>query len=309
MTDINNKLDEKITKIISNYKKKSNQNIANGIINNITNLVLSGGGFRGIAILGALKIFNELHLLDNVQTIATSSVGSLIAGLYCMGYNIEELQKIILNLEIDKVICFNPANLFDSFALDTGERFEFVISKIIESKKFSKNITLKEVYNIKKIKLIITGTCLNDSQVHYFSHINYPDMPLLTCIRLSTSVPFIFKPVLYKNKTYVDGSVMDNYPIHLFKNEMENTIGIYVKDSHEYKHDIFDIQNYTYSVFECALEGQTQQTCFFPDNSLIIELPYVSLVGKIETKTKKELFVIGCEKAKQFIKSKNLLKN
>ena len=296
LENLNNKIDNKILNILK--KQKINDG------SKLINLVLSGGGFRGIGITGAFKIFNDSKLFDNLQNIACTSVGALIGGLYCIGYSPDELSKIILKLDIEKIICPNPNNFIQHLSLDDGERFEFVIGKLIEAKKLNKNITLKEVYNIKKINLIITGTCLNDSDIYYFTHLNNPDMPLLTCIRISTSVPFIFKPVVYKNKTYVDGGLMDNYPMHLFKNDINNTIGIYVKDIHKYKDNFENIQTHLFSIFECALEGQTMQTCFFPENTLMIELPYVSMIDKIETKTKKELFFIGCEKAKHFIKNK-----
>ena len=297
--DANDEIDNKIGNILKKYKK--NQGDQN---NKISNFVLSGGGFRGIAMMGALKIFNDLNLLNDLKNIACTSVGSLIAGLYCIGYSPEELSKIMTKLDIEKIICPNLNNFLQCFSLDSGERFEYVIAKLIEAKKLNKNITLKEVYNIKKINLIITGTCLNDSQTYYFTHISHPDMPLITCIKISTSVPFIFKPVIYKNKTYVDGGLMDNYPMHLFQNDIDNTIGIYVRDTHEYKHDFNNLQNYIFSIFECALEGQTLQTCFFSENTLIIDLPYVSMIDKLENNIKKELFFIGCEKAKQFIKKK-----
>lgn len=292
--NINDELDKKISKILTKYKKSTNYNI--------TNLVLSGGGLKGISTIGALKIFNDNKILDDITTIAGTSVGALIAGLYCIGYSFDEICKLIMKLDIENIICPNPVNILDYYALDTGERFEYVLTKIIESKKLKKTISLKEVYEIKKINLIITGACLNDGQIYYFSHINNPDMPLITCIRISASIPIIFKPVTYCGKTYVDGGIIDNYPMHLFKNDMSRTLGIYVQDSIEYKNEINSIEKYAYSLLKCTLGGQINQTYFCTDNSLIIETPHVYVTEKIDIDTKKKLYFIGCEKAKQFIK-------
>lgn len=300
MGNINEELDTKISKILTKYKKNTDTYI--------TNLVLSGGGLKGLATLAAIKVFYDNKLLDNLTSIAASSVGALIAGLYCIGYTFDELYKLVMKLDIDNIVCANPANFLDCFALDTGERFEYVITKIIESKNLKKTITLKEVYEIRKINLVIACTCLNTGQICYFSHISTPDIPLLTCIRMSTSIPIIFKPVIYKGNTYVDGSVMDNYPIHLFKNDLARTIGIYVKDAYSYKTQINSIESYAYSLLECALEGQTISTHFCEDNTLVIELPYTSLIDGIDMKTKKSIYLIGHEKAKQYVNSKYLLK-
>ena len=48
---------------------------------------------------------------------------------------------------------------------------------------------------------------------------------------MTTSIPFIFCPVSYKNKLYVDGGCMDSYPISIFKNDLSETFGILLIDS------------------------------------------------------------------------------
>jgi predicted acylesterase/phospholipase RssA len=46
----------------------------------------------------------------------------------------------------------------------------------------------------------------------YLSHENYPELELWMAIRMSSSFPFYFCPILYKNKYYIDGGAWDNYP-------------------------------------------------------------------------------------------------
>ena len=279
VTNINNELDNKISKILTKYKKNDNTKI--------TNLVLSGGGIKGIAIAGSLKTLHENMLLDNIESIAEI--------LSC-------IEVFALKLNFSDLIVPNPANILESLSLDTGERAEFVLTKMIESKGLNKNITLKEVYNIKKIKLIMTATCLNNSQIYYNSYITTPDMPLLTCMMMTSAVPIIFKPIKYKDKSYIDGGIMDNYPIHLFKDDIKRTLGIYVKSCCEYKHSIADIASYASSILTCAAEGQALnyiQT--YSNNSLVIELTTMSLLNAIDIKIKKEIYNTGCEITKQYI--------
>lgn len=296
--NINDELDKKLSKILIKYKNNKNKEI--------TNLVLSGGGLKGLATLGALKYLFEKDILQNLKSIAGTSAGAIIGALYCVGYSFEEMFKIFLKLDYTNIIIPNPANILESFSLDTGERIEFVLTKLIESKNLKKTITLKEVYNICKINLIITATCLNDNQVYYFSHINSPDMPLLTSIRMSSAVPIIFKPILYKEKMYIDGGIIDNYPMVLFKNDIDRTLGIYVKDLNSYKKSIDSIESYARSLFECAMEGNALTFLNnYKNNTILIELPHMSLLENIDEKTKKKIHTIGYETTKKILKNKN----
>lgn len=302
INNINNELDKKISKVLTKYKKNSNTYI--------TNLVLSGGGLRGIAILGALKVLHDNKLLHNITSIAATSAGALVAAMYCVGYSIDEICKLHMKLDFAKLIVPDPTNILGSYSLDNGERMEFVLTKLIESKGLNKNITLKEVYNIRKINLTVTATCLNDSQVYYHSHITTPDMPILLCLRMSSAVPIIFKPIVYKNRTFVDGALIDNYPIQVFKDDMARTLGIYVKSEYKYKPAIDNLESYAYSILECAMAGQayTYEQAY-KDCTLVIELPQISMLSNIDNKIKKQLFTIGCEATKEFINNNNKTKS
>ena len=61
--------------------------------------------------------------------------------------------------------------------------------------------------------LIITGTNLNRMNTYYFSHITYPEMELRQAIRISASYPFVFVPVEFDGDLFIDGGVIDNYPL------------------------------------------------------------------------------------------------
>ncbi len=59
-------------------------------------LALSGGGARGLAHIGALKVIDELEI--PVDHIAGTSTGAIIGGLYAMGYSGAEIEKIVLGI-------------------------------------------------------------------------------------------------------------------------------------------------------------------------------------------------------------------
>ena len=117
----------------------------------------------------------------------------------------------------------------------------FIITALVEKKNVSKKITFKELYDKFKVKLVISGTCLNDASVHYFSYDLTPSMQVLKAVRISLSIPLLFKPYKYDNKLWIDGGSIDNYPIALFKDKLSDVIGILLDDTYEYiETDDFD---------------------------------------------------------------------
>lgn len=218
----------------------------------IKNIVLSGGGLRGYCYLSLLKLIEENPDIFQIQKIAATSVGAIFAGLIVCGVSYEDLYNKLSTKDIgdfQHIKLDNILKFLERFGVDDGHFFlEFVAYFIMKRFKRSE-ITLSEVYNETNIQLQLTGTCLNLRQPTYFSHINYPDMPLLLAIRISISIPFYFIPIYYQNKLYVDGGVTDNFPVQLFDDEMDSTLGVYLIDNREVKQEINTFEDYVYSVF------------------------------------------------------------
>ena len=101
-----------------------------------------------------------------------------------------------------------------------------------------------------KKKLILTGTCLNTGKAVYFSYEKYPNMRVLDALRITISVPILFDPVKFNDRYYVDGGCIDNYPISLFNDELENVIGIHLGDQPK-KNEICNVVDYFISIFNC----------------------------------------------------------
>lgn len=265
----------------------------------ITNLVLSGGGIKGIIMIGALKALDDNKILNNIKSISMTSVGALIGVLYVMGYKIDELYEFLSILDISKMKSLKPGKLLSHFGLDDGEKLLLVVEKMLEAKNFSPDITLNEFYEKTQITLNITGTCLNDKKVHYFSHKSHPEMKLKIAVRISTSVPLWFIPVEYEGNLYVDGGCMDNYPIKIFKNELENTIGIYLASEKTNTKSIKNLESYLVNLFKCfeecsdikAIYGYEKYTIHLCPNDIL------SFNLNINEKTKQEMFDFGYQTA------------
>lgn len=267
--DINLQLDTEIDKLLNRNNNKKIKTI----------LVLSGGGPKGIAQLGALHCLKKNNMLDNIKNIAATSVGSMVGLLYSIGYQPFELFKFLRLIDLNKINNMDAHNLISKYGLDDGTRMILVLKKLLNAKGYDSDISFKNLYKKTKINLIVTGSCINDKKIYYFSHTSYPDMKVLDAVRISISVPIIFTPCVFEGKIFVDGGCIDNFPIHLFSNTIENVIGVYVAENREYVQEIKFIEEYLNNTIQCLFEGVAQRDtllhskhivhikCSYPKNS------------------------------------------
>lgn len=257
-------------------------------------LVMSGGGIKGIAHIGALYALDKMNCLDKIEEFAGTSVGSLMIAMYVLGYTPAEIYDFIKLFNMTKLKDISILNI-SSFGLDSGSRIEFVLKKLISKKGFNENITLKELFDIKKKKLIFTAVCLNTAKPCYISHENFPNMPLFLAIRMSTSLPFIYCPVKYENKFYIDGGCIDNYPISNFKDNLDDTIGILLIDITNEMECIDNLETVILRVLNCITIGmQSNSTKGYEKQTIEINVDMFNIINfDVSDKTKDELFLQG----------------
>lgn len=176
--------------------------------------LFGGGAIRGACYAGAVRAMEEIGI--NPINIAGSSVGSLIAGLYAIGYNAEELKEVFLqvNFELFKDI---QLGLGPKFALSKGEVFLDWVRELIEQKFYGnkykkgthKAVTFKDIEK----NLVIITTNLTDFGCKEFSKCETPDFEIATAIRISCSMPGLMKPIEYNNQMLVDGDLQKSYPM------------------------------------------------------------------------------------------------
>jgi predicted acylesterase/phospholipase RssA len=244
--DIDKTIDQEIESVM-----KSNKNILKEI------LVLSGGAAKGAAQLGAMHCLKKHNMLNNIKTIAGTSVGAMIGMLYCAGYQPMELFKFIRLLNMENIKSIKLPNFLTKYGLDDGSRMILIFVKLMGAKGFDPNISFKEFYKITKIKLIVTGACINDKKIYYFSYETYPEMKVIDAVRISMSIPIIFTPSMFDGKMFVDGGCIDNFPINLFINEIDKVIGIHVADSYPIVKDIDSLESYLVNMIRCIMEGMS----------------------------------------------------
>ena len=271
----------------------------------IKNLVFSGGSLKGFCYIGVLKYLEENNKLDNIEVLTGTSIGSCIALLINIGYKSYELSEIFLNINIEKHLDIDSEHIFDFFTtygLDSGDNVIKLFS-IILKKKYDETITFNKLYEKTKIKLIIVGTCLNNKETIYYNYETYPDLEILKAIRISISIPFILKPIFINNKYYVDGGLTNNYPIDLFKDSLENTLGVIVCNS--INKEINSIEDFFYaSIATNYIEQIKTKIKIYKKNTIEITCNNINFWDFYMKKEKKqELIDNGYDSTKNYFDS------
>jgi NTE family protein len=208
---------------------------------NYKNLVLEGGGVRGLAYAGVFSVLEEKSILNNIENIGGSSAGSIAGMLVSIGYNAVEIDSLMMELPVQKFqdghggLVGKYKRLKKDYGIFKGEAFEKWLQALIEHKTGNSLLTFEELHqlhiqnNLFK-DLYCTGTNLSKQQLEIFSYKTTPTMPLALAVRISSGVPLYFEPVALDNQLqkikksdtisfvnyYVDGGMLCNYPISMF---------------------------------------------------------------------------------------------
>lgn len=259
-------------------------------------LVISGGGIKGFSALGALTKLKELEIIDNPDIYCGTSAGAAISLLLLIGYSPIDIYDILSELDMSKMVISNIDNILDevNIGLNLCDPIIYVIGHMIKKKGYSVKITFEELFNKTKKKLIITGVCLNDNSLHYFSHDKCPNMNILKAITISISIPIIFKPCLYDDKLWIDGGIINNYPIDLFNDKLDDVIGIYMGEEYINYDQFEDVQSYIYQVFKCIFKGMNYNKLeLYKDNTIHIKAKNYSFGNDMTKDEIDELFQFG----------------
>jgi len=188
------------------------------------NLVFEGGGVKGIAYVGAMTVLNQRDLLQNVSRVGGASAGAINALIYALGYDLTEQRQILASTDFKKFmddsfgLIRDIRRLSKNFGWYKGDFFSTWIGDLIEDKLGPRNATFSDLAKKGAPALYMIGTNLTTGFAEVFSHEHTPDMPLAIAVRITMSIPLFFAAVFHgpRQDVYVDGGVIQNYPIKLF---------------------------------------------------------------------------------------------
>ncbi|NOT91772.1 patatin-like phospholipase family protein [Ferruginibacter sp.] len=208
---------------------------------NYKNLVMEGGGVRGLAYAGVFSVLEEKGILQQIENVGGSSAGAIAGMMVSIGYTADEIDSLMIELPVQK---FNDGKggvvgkykrFKKGFGIYRGGAFEKWLQQLVTYKTGKPLLTFSELHQLHLTNnhykdFYCTGTNLSKQQLETFSYLNSPDMPLALAVRISSTVPLYFEPValddqlqkIKKSDTvsfvnyYVDGGMLCNYPISMF---------------------------------------------------------------------------------------------
>lgn len=207
-------------------------------------LALGGGGARGLAHIGVLKVLEEEGI--PIDVIAGTSSGALIGALYACGYNASSIERKSLKfLESSE---YKRARL-EFLKDEIGEESSRPIKKIVSYAKW------KLIYNLSLVKLAlvsekrikaIVNSILPDKNIEDLripfacvstdltSHreLCFTKGPLREAVRASITIPGLFPPLQWEGRRLVDGGAVNLVPVDVaFKLGADLVVGVDVKGS------------------------------------------------------------------------------
>jgi predicted acylesterase/phospholipase RssA len=193
----------------------------------IKHLVIAGGGPIGLQYIGTLKYLNEEGFwnFDDIESIYATSIGTFIGACICLKYDWSTLINYVINRPWHDAFKLNGKQIFDAFynkGLYDKKVIEIVFKPLLEAKDLSLNITLKEFYEYSKIEFYFYTFELNKFETTEISYKTHPDLLLMQAIHMSSALPGIFTPTCIGNECFIDGGVIDNYPLSYCLNAHPN---------------------------------------------------------------------------------------
>ncbi len=187
-------------------------------------LVLSGGGAKGFAHIGVLKVLEEAGV--KIDYIGGTSMGAVIGGLYATGYNAVQIDSIIEATNFGYLLNdFIPRSSksfyerrkdelyaltlpFDGFRIGSPE----ALSKGMYSYNMLSRLTLP-VRHIRDFNNLPTPFLCMGTNIALGEQVIFDKGILAQAMAGSSALPSVFSPVMIDNNLIVDGGVVNNYPI------------------------------------------------------------------------------------------------
>ncbi|WP_347373460.1 patatin-like phospholipase family protein [Aequorivita sp. Q41] len=206
-------------------------------------LVLSGGGAKGLAHIGALKVIEEAGV--RIDYIGGTSMGAIIGALYASGYSAKQLDSIFNQTDFSTLIQDEiPRSAKTFYEKEESEKYALVLP--FDKFKVGFPSGLSKGQNIYNLLSKLTG---HVDTISDFSKLPIPFFCIATnvengkevildngflsrAVTASGALPSLFSPVIIDNQVLIDGGVVNNYPINEVRAKgMDIIIGVDVQDS------------------------------------------------------------------------------
>ena len=205
-------------------------------------LVLSGGGAKGLAHIGVLKVIDSLGI--KIDYVAGTSMGAIIGALYASGYTGNQLDSIFREVDFNRLINDDLPRASKAFYERTNSE-KYAVTLPFENFKIDLPSALSRGQNtyglLSRLTLHVNGISDFDklpipffciaTNIETGKAVVLDKGNLAQAVMASGALPSLFQPVLINGEVLVDGGVVNNYPIdELREKGMDVIIGVDVQD-------------------------------------------------------------------------------
>jgi NTE family protein len=235
-------------------------------------VVLSGGGAKGAAHIGALRVIEDAGI--PIDMIVGTSMGSIVGGLYSIGYTPDQMDSLVTTQNWAMLLSDRPRRT-DQTILERDSEATYLVS-LPFGKKFN-DIAVGGFIQGSNLKILF-----NDLMVGYADSIDFNRMPipfacvaadivtgrqvvfhegvLPTAIRASMSIPGAFTPVYIGDEVLVDGGVVNNFPTDVARSMGADVIiGVDVQSELKDKDELRSAPAVLAQIVELAIQQNTYQ--------------------------------------------------
>ena len=235
-------------------------------------LVLSGGGARGFAHLGAIQALKENGIKPDI--ISGVSAGAIVGAFIASGRKPKEVLELLKGRGLYR---------FSKFRVPSKGLLNLIgLQQLLE-----KEIPIKQLEDLE-IPLIISASNLNQGKVEYFESGN-----LTQLVVASSSIPVLFAPVKIGDHFFVDGGLYDNLPINPIEHLCHKIIGVNISTIDE-TDELKNIIQIATRTFHLSVNANTR---YHHDKfDLLIEPKELAKFDILSNNKAEELFEIGYNK-------------
>ena len=279
-------------------------------------LSLSGGGAKGFAHIGVLKVLDSLGV--KVDYISGTSMGAIVGGLYASGYTGKEIENIIMETDFYTIIANEKTRQETTFFNKAVDKY--ILSVPVKNGKI--NVLPKAISTGQKNIYLLKELFKNVSTIDDFSKLPIPFMcvatnlesgtkqifekgDLVSAIMASSAFPSLMDPVKIGDSLYIDGAMTLNYPSKPLKGKgMDIVIGVDLSQGLATGKNLQSAIEILNQVIDFGIQSETKNQYQYTDINIH---PDLTGLGATSYDAKKRILDSGYAEAHKYIEPLSLL--
>ena len=279
-------------------------------------LSLSGGGAKGFAHIGVLKVLDSLGV--KVDYISGTSMGAIVGGLYASGYTGKEIEQIVMDTDFYSLIANEKTRQETSFFNKSVDKYILtvpikdgkinVLPKAISTgqkniymlKELFKNVSTITDFSKLPIPFMCVATNLESGKMKLFE-----DGDLVSSIMASSAFPSLMDPVKINDSLYIDGAMTINYPSKPLKDKgIDIVIGVDLSQGLSSRKDLQSAISILNQVIDFGIQKETKNQYNYTDINIH---PNLDGTGATSYDAKKAILDSGYVEAQKYAQTLSLL--